>query len=360
MIRTLVALLALSLPATAEAAAEDFPLDELGAVISAAKFEGDIVISDSSDAARDDYPARFGWTGLLPEPDRGWPDGLTWRWASVTKQVVAILVMKQAEAGKIDLDQPVANYLPAFRSSNAGTATIRNLLQHRAGLPNPADTPEFYDADFTGSRDPVTGFCAGPVRGAPGGDWAYNNCDYMVLGAVLEAVTDLSWDKLFMRDIAGPLGFEFAGAYPGEKFTRWGFIDGQREAQVELSAYGASAGLYGEPDDILAIDNALMRGQLLGPEALAEMWKGDPALGYMAIGQWVFEVPLKGCEGPVKIVERRGDVGAVQVRNFILPDRKIAVVAFSQAKPFDFGEVWQGSGFAHDLLAAAACPQGAS
>jgi len=357
MIRTLAAILALSLPAAA-AAKEDFPFDALYEVIRAAKFEGDIVISDSTDPARDDYPARFGWTGLLPEPDRGWPDGLTWRWASVTKQVVAILVMKQVEAGKIDLDQPVATYLPAFRSPNAGTATIRNLLQHRAGLPNPADTPEFYSADFKGSRDPVTGFCAGPVTGAPGGNWAYNNCDYMVLGAVLEAVTGLSWDKLFQRDIAGPLGFEFAGAYPGEQFTRWGFIDGQREAQVDLAAYGASAGLYGEPDDILAIDNALMRGDLLGPEALAEMWKGDPALGYMALGQWVFEVPLKGCEGPVKIVERRGDIGAVQVRNFILPDKQIAVVAFSQEKPFDFGEVWQGSGFAHDLLAAAACPQG--
>lgn len=67
---------------------------------------------------------------------------------------------------------------------------------------------------------------------------------------------------------------------------------------------------------------------------------------------------MKGCEGPVKIVERRGDIGAVQVRNFILPDKQMAVVAFAQEKPFDFGEVWQGSGFAHDLLAAAVCPQG--
>lgn len=355
MIRPLAALLALSLPVAV--AAEEFPFDRVHAVIDGTGFEGDIVISSGLDDLEIGGP-RYGWAGLLPEPDRGWPDGLTWRWASVTKQVVAILVMKQVEAGTIDLDQPVATYLPAFRSANAGTATIRNLLQHRAGLPNPADAPGFYSADFKGSRDPLTGFCAGPVTGAPGGDWAYNNCDYMVLGAVLEAVTGLSWDKLFMRDIATPLGFEFAGAYPGEQFTRWGFIDGKREAEVDLSAYGAAAGLYGEPDDILAIDVALMRGQLLGPEALAEMWKGDPALGYMALGQWVFEVPLKGCDAPVRIVERRGDIGAVQVRNFILPDKQMAVVAFSQEKPFDFGEVWQGSGFSHDLLAAAACPQG--
>ncbi|MCZ8370311.1 MAG: serine hydrolase [Porphyrobacter sp.] len=351
MIRTIAALIALALPSAAMA--DDFDAERINAVIEQAKFDGHVAISTRIE---DSEFYRYGYVGLMPEPTRGWPDGLTWRWASVTKQIVAILIMREVERGTIDLDQPVATYLPAFRSANAGTATIRNLLQHRARLPNPADTPAFYDANFTGSRDPVTGFCADPVTGAPGGDWAYNNCDFMVLGAVLEAVTGLSWDNLYRRDIAGPLGFEFSGAYPGEQFTRWGHIDGVREPEVDLSTYGASAGLYGEPSDIIAINNALMRGDLLGSEALAEMWKGDPALGYMALGQWVFEVPLKGCNAPVKIVERRGDIGAVQVRNFILPDKQMAVVAFSQSKPFDFGEVWQGSGFSHELLAAAACP----
>jgi len=353
MIRTLAAaLVALTLPAAAMA--DDLDNARVNAVIEQARFDGDVVISTRTE---DSEFYRYGYVGLLPEPARSDEDGLTWRRASITKQMIAILVMQQVERGAIDLDKPVATYLPAFRSANAGTATIRNLLQHRAGLPNPADTPAFYEPDFTGSRDPLTGFCAGPVTGAAGGSWTYNNCDYMVLGEVLKAVTGLGWDKLFARDITAPLGLTAPGAYPGEAWTRWGFIDGAREAPSDISVYGASAGLYGEPGDIIAIDNALMRGQLLGPKALAEMWNGDPALGYMALGQWVFEAPLKGCAQPVKIVERRGDIGAVEVRNFILPDRKIAVVAFSQRKPFDFGEVWQGSGFSHDLLAAAACPE---
>lgn len=353
MIRTIAALLALALPAAA--LADDFDARRVDAVIKQAKFDGDVAISTRIE---DSEFYRYGYVGLLPEPARSDEDGLTWRWASVTKQMIAILVMQQVERGTINLDAPVATYLPTFRSPNAATATIRNLLQHRAGLPNPADTPAFYEPGFTGSRDPLTGFCAGPVTGVAGGNWTYNNCDYMVLGEVLKAVSGLSWDKLFARDIAAPLGLASTGAYPGEPYTRWGFIGNAREAPSDLSVYGASAGLYGEPGDVIAVDNALMRGKLLGPKALAEMWEGNPELGYMALGQWVFEVPLKGCAEPVKIVERRGDVGAVEVRNFILPDKKIAVVAFSQRKPFDFGEVWQGSGFSHDLLSAAACPQG--
>lgn len=342
----------------APAHAEGLDFDRVNAVIEGAKFDGDIAITTDPDDPAIDAP-HYAYTGLLPEPSRGWPDGLTWRWASVTKQMIAILVMQQVERGAIDLDTPVATYLPAFASANASSATIRNLLQHRAGLPNPeADEGAFYRPDFAVSRNPVTGYCAGPVTGAPGGEWSYNNCDYMVLGAVLEAVTGLAWDRLFARDIARPLGLEFAAAYPGEEFTRWGYIDGDREPQIVLSVFGASAGLFGNPDELLAIDKALMRGDLLGPAALAEMWKGDPALGYMALGQWVFEVPLKGCADPVKIVERRGGIGAVEVRNFILPDKRIAIVAFSQRQPFEFGEVWMGSGFSFDLLSAAACPQG--
>jgi D-alanyl-D-alanine carboxypeptidase len=342
--------------------AQGFDFDRVNAVVEAAGFDGDIAVSDDPEVTLEIAP-RYTFTGALPEPWRGWPDGLTWRWASVTKQMVAILVMQQVEQGTLALDEPIATYLPDFASANANTATIRHLLQHRAGLPNPESSDDgsgnqyaFYEPDFQGSRDPLTGFCAGPVLGEPGGEWTYNNCDYIVLGAVLEAVTGLSWDALFKRDIAEPLKLEFIGAYPGEQYTRWGFLGEEREPERDLSIYGASAGLYGEVDALIKIDAALMRGDLLGKEALAQMWDGDPALGFMALGQWVFTVPLQGCADPVRIVERRGDIGAVQVRNFILPDKDIAVAAFSQRKPFEFGEVWMGQGFSYDLLSAAACP----
>jgi hypothetical protein len=75
----------------------------------------------------------------------------------------------------------------------------------------------------------------------------------------------------------------------------------------------------------------------------------------MALGQWVFSVPLKGCAAPVRIVERRGAIGGVEVRNFILPDKDVVAIAFTNRSGFDFGEVWQGKGFSYDLLSSAAC-----
>jgi D-alanyl-D-alanine carboxypeptidase len=86
------------------------------------------------------------------------------------------------------------------------------------------------------------------------------------------------------------------------------------------------------------------------------MWDGQAELGFIALGQWVFNAPLKGCAAPVRIVERRGAIGNVQVRNFVLPDQKVSAAVFIEDPNFEFGEIWQGSGFSHDLLAAAACP----
>ena len=64
-----------------------------------------------------------------------------WRWASVTKQVTASLVMHQVHSGRIVLDAPVSRYLPEFVGPASGRITVRHLLQHTSGLPNQNDTP---------------------------------------------------------------------------------------------------------------------------------------------------------------------------------------------------------------------------
>lgn len=286
-----------------------------------------------------------------------------WRWASVTKQVVATLVMQEVAEGRIALDQPVATYLPAFASPSARQITVRQLLRHQSGLPNPDDTaatpeavPAYDTLGYAGSRDPLTGYCAGPVKRPPGGAWEYNNCDYIVAGALLRAVTGKPWQALVHDRIAKPLKLASLTADPKRMAATPGTVDGKPETGIDFAAFGASAGLSGTAADLEAFDRALMTGKLLPDGTRAEMWDGQPQLGFIALGQWVFTAPLKGCAAPVRIVERRGAIGGVEVRNFILPDRDAVVIAFTDRAGFPFGEVWQGEGFSHDLLAAAACP----
>jgi D-alanyl-D-alanine carboxypeptidase len=88
------------------------------------------------------------------------------------------------------------------------------------------------------------------------------------------------------------------------------------------------------------------------------MERGDPKIGYVALGVWSYAVPLKGCAAPVALVERRGEVGGVQVRNVIAPDRGLALIVFT-GRPFDLGEAWQRKGGSYDLFSAALCPEAA-
>ncbi|MEZ4398992.1 MAG: serine hydrolase domain-containing protein [Kofleriaceae bacterium] len=284
-----------------------------------------------------------------------------WRWASVTKQLAATMVLQEVDAGRIELDQPIARYLPQFASPNAATLTVRQLLRHQSGLPDPDETPAgadgvaAYYAPTSPPDDPLTGYCAGPPLGPPGEGWRYNNCDYLVVGTLLEAVTGQPFPGLVRARLHDALGLASVAVTPLAD-TVPGYVGGAREPAIALERYGGAGAVSGTIDDLWQFDRALLDGRLVSPAARAEMWDGQAALGYIALGQWAFPAPLAGCAEPVQVVERRGGIGGVQVRNFIVPALDAAVIVFTDDGDLDFGELWTGGGVGHDLLAAVACP----
>ena len=280
-------------------------------------------------------------------------DNANWPWASITKQVVAVLVMQEVERGTLVLDAPAINYLPFPPAGDFAAPTIRELLRHQSGLRNPDDSPKDANGvpDFYSTGPSGLDWCLSGRSAPPDEGWSYNNCDYIVLGAVLESVTgspisSLIGERLRAAAIQAPT---LATRRP-RSLARSG-----AEFPFDISRYGASAGIVGSVNDIIAFDRALLDGRLLSSEARAEMWKGDPALGYMALGQWVYDVPLTGCDGVVRIVERRGAIGGYQLRNFILPEMDMALVIAVKDESFDFGDLWQQQGRSFDILSAAAC-----
>lgn len=324
-----------------------------------------------ADAAKFSGEAAFAAPGFLTSISIGPGNAkglnmrpVIWRWASVTKQIMAVMIMQEVAKGTIDLSKPVSAYLPKFKNANASKTSVEQLLRHQSGLPNPdaiaiagGAFPAYYLPSYSGSRDPLSGYCAGQPTGEPGGQWAYNNCDYIVAGALLETVTGKSFAALFAERISGPLGMKTAGLFPTATPTAQGRIGGRSEPAIEFAAFGASAALYGSRSDLLKFDLALLNGRLLQQAELEILWQGKAELGFMALGQWSFDAKLKDCKAPVRLIERRGAIGGVQVRNFMMPERKAAFVMFTDQSESDFafGEIWQGSGFAHDMLNAALC-----
>ena len=114
--------------------------------------------------------ANFGATivfasGAIGEaaPGRPFSYEMVFPWASVTKQAVAVMVMQDVEDGRIALDAPASRYMRELRAGPR-SPTVRQLLQHRSGLRDPNDAPDFYTGGPTGIE-----WCLG-ARGSPSGE----------------------------------------------------------------------------------------------------------------------------------------------------------------------------------------------
>jgi len=321
-----------------------------------AHFDGAILIGEPGGSVR------IIVTGVDPVA----PDAV-WRWASITKQIAAVLAMQEVAQGRLDPDAPVSRYWPEWKAPQAAHIRIRDLLMHKSGLPQPdaspgdADgVPAFYRAAGASPEDSANGFCAGPPRATPPADYDYNNCDSIVLGEILHRITGQPFEQLARERIGKRLHLAHFGLFrfgaPIEKHVQPNGEFSREDALLNLGIYGAAGGAYGTIEDLWRFDHALLSGELI-PESERElMWQSSRDNGFYGFFQWIFPATLAGCGREMRLVERQGLVGGIELRNYLIPETGQAVILFSRHRPSDFGDPWEGKGFAYDVLSKIVCP----
>jgi CubicO group peptidase (beta-lactamase class C family) len=139
--------------------------------------------------------------------------------ASLTKPLAtATAVMQLHEQGKVQLDDPVQDYLPTFNRSNdpeRARVTVRMLLTHTSG-----EVPDVELRDPWGlaRADRTEGFrraLTAPLASKPGEVFRYSDINFIVLGALLEKVTGEREDVYVERNIFAPLGMSDTAYLPG-------------------------------------------------------------------------------------------------------------------------------------------------
>jgi len=150
------------------------------------------------------------WTGAA---GRGGPDRSAvtakdeFSIASITKTVVAALVMRLVEAGKMDLDAPLASYLGDLKV-DANGATVRQALGMRAGLLDTRqDTLDkaYADPARVWTTPEIVATFDPPSSGA-GGSFMYSNPTYKLLGFAVEHVTGMSLASAVRTKLIEPVG----------------------------------------------------------------------------------------------------------------------------------------------------------
>ncbi len=129
--------------------------------------------------------------------------------ASSTKSFTALAIAALAAKGELDLDAPVATWLPdsGLPPAIAAKVTLRQLLTHTSGLDN---SPISFRAAFSGDHTPAVmqALLAATVEtpDTPAGTFRYSNAGYNLATLLIERKTGLDWRALVRREVLDPLG----------------------------------------------------------------------------------------------------------------------------------------------------------
>jgi CubicO group peptidase (beta-lactamase class C family) len=218
------------------------------------------------------------------------------RISSITKPFTATLIMMLYERGLIDLEERMCRYLPNC-PSHWQEITIYNLLNHTSGIP---EYTTLLGANQV-SRDPhnVSGlidiFREEPLDFTPGDSYQYSNSNYILLGAVIEQVTNQRYDRFLQQVMLDPLEMENSGMDDHRQILKARASGYQIQGTLLVNApfldmtnAYATAGMYSTVEDLFLWDQALYSNQLLNKESLEVMFNpnfgGDDSGGEYGLG----------------------------------------------------------------------------
>ncbi len=166
---------------------------------------------------------------------------------SVTKTLLATGVLRLASEGQIDLDAPVARYMPNIRFDNPWAAetkvTVRHLLDHTSGIED-ARLWQMFSLEVTPDTPLFSAFERSPdvlrVRFRPGTQLSYSNAGYALLGLLIETITGERYETYLDDHLLRPLGmknstFSYTEQNGGlsDIALAWGHYDGGKPAAAQ-------------------------------------------------------------------------------------------------------------------------------
>ena len=266
------------------------------------------------------------------------------RVGSNTKTFVAVVVMQLVQEGKVGLDEPIETYLPGLikgEGIDGSRITVRQLLQHTSGLPDfdetlVGTTDVFqYRHHYVTPRDVLDSALSKPAQFEPGAQWKYTNTNYVVLGMLVERVSQRPVGEQIDQRIVKKLGLSHTYfPAPGEEKIRGthpqGYhlsAEGKLEDITEMDpALGWAAGaMVSTPSELNTFFQAVFDGRLLTQSSIDEMKKGvDTDKAGVVYGLGLIGRSLS-CGGTAW--GHGGDIAGYHTRGGVGPDGTAVTVA---------------------------------
>ncbi|WP_339697086.1 serine hydrolase domain-containing protein [uncultured Marixanthomonas sp.] len=114
---------------------------------------------------------------------------------SISKLYDAVAVTKLVHEGRLSLDKTLSEYLPELvgRIENTDEITLRMLVQHKSGIPNFTDTPNFWGNPTATYEESLALILDKPANFEPGEDYEYCNTNYLLINKIMD--DELGYDN---------------------------------------------------------------------------------------------------------------------------------------------------------------------
>ena len=268
--------------------------------------------------------------------------------ASLTKVLVTTpLAMKQVEAGKIGLDDPIRNVFPEYTGGGKERVTLRHLLTHTSGIGN---LPKAYLL-LSGKEAYLQAILDWPLQNNPGEERIYSDFGMMLVGFLIEKLAGESLDQLAQEEIFEPLGMTRTTFNPPLAW-RWRCVPTEicpwRQSLIQgvvhdenayaMGGVSGHAGLFSTGDDLAVFAQMMLnRGSWDGhtifkPETVDLMLADEqvPDATFQRLGWQVVE-EIGQQTGWLLSARTYGHTGFTGASLWIDPDNETAAILFSNA-----------------------------
>jgi D-alanyl-D-alanine carboxypeptidase len=209
---------------------------------------------------------------------------------SMGKMFTSVAIAQLVVQGKLSWDDTLAKVLPSYPNKEAAKRiTIRQLLTHTAGVPDPFLSKRYGKRKYDSHEEMLADFADAPLNANAGKSFDYSNGNFAVLAAVVEHLSGLRFDEYLNRNVFAPAGMtlpKVTEAVGYARFTEYDplGVEARRPSSVRggsggsARAFGFGGGAY-TAEDLFRFARALRTGKLV-PMAIADsITKGEVSMG---------------------------------------------------------------------------------
>ena len=127
--------------------------------------------------------------------------------ASISKLYTAVAVTKLVKEKRLSFDKTLADYLPKLRGriENAEEITLKMMIQHRSGIPNFTDNPDYWENEQENDQNALDFALDLPASFKPNEGYEYSNTNYLLLRRIMDDVLGYSHNRYVKEKILIPL-----------------------------------------------------------------------------------------------------------------------------------------------------------